>query len=391
MISVADALDALFALVDPLPTEWVPLRAANGRVLSQDVSATRDQPPFAASAMDGYAVSGASVTIGACYKVIGEAAAGHKWSGAVAAGEAVRIFTGAPLPDSTDHVVIQENITRNGDVITITEGPNDAPYVRPAGADFTADTVMKAPRLLTSTDVALLAAMNVATVPVTRRPSVAIIPTGDELVQPGEIPNEDQIIASNSYGLAALLENAGCDVWLQPIARDNLPALALAFDMAADADLVVTIGGASVGDHDLVALAATEAGLERSFYKVAMRPGKPLMAGRLKSARLIGLPGNPVSAMVCGHVFLLPVVRKMLGLGQSPTLTTSAQLTHDIGPNGPREHYMRAHTSSEGLTIFPRQDSALLSVLADANCLAIRPPNDSARKAGETLKIIPLA
>lgn len=390
MISVAEALDHLFALVAPLTAETVPLTQANGRILAEPVSARRDQPPFAASAMDGYAVQSADANPGASLEVIGEAAAGHAFTGTVGTGQAARIFTGAPLPAGTDRVVIQEDVTRNGDTITLAGNLDSKTHVRPAGADFRAGDAISAPRLLTPSDIALLAAMNIAEVPVTQKPTVAIIATGDELVQPGEDPGPDQIIASNSYGLAALAQNLGAHPRLLPIARDNIPSLELAFDLAKGADLIVTIGGASVGDHDLVGDVAQAQGMQRAFYKIAMRPGKPLMAGRMGTATMIGLPGNPVSAMVCGHIFLAPVIRKMLGLGAAPAPRKAAKLAKDIGANGPREHYMRARLDDDGVTIFDRQDSSLLTVLADANCLAIRPINDPARSAGESIDIIPL-
>ena len=388
MISVEAALAHLFALATPLGSETVPLRQARGRVLAKGVTARRDQPPFAAAAMDGYAVSAKAVATGATFTVVGEAAAGHRHDKAVGAGQCVRIFTGAPLPAGTDHVIIQENVTRDGDRITVLAGEaNDSSHVRPMGADFRAGTPFVANGPLRSADIALLAAMNIAEVPVVRRPEVAIIATGDELVQPGETPGPDQIIASNSYGLAALVEAHGAIARLLPIARDNAASLKLAFDLAQGADLIVTIGGASVGDHDLVGPVAAELGMERAFYKIAMRPGKPLMAGRLGEAAMIGLPGNPVSAMVCGHIFVLPVLRKMLGLGEAAAPRQSATLLHDIPANGPREHYMRASVTAEGVTVFERQDSALLTVLSSANCLAIRPVGDPPRKAGETIEI----
>lgn len=390
MITVDAALAQLFALVGPLPVETVPLAQAAGRVLAEPVTARRDQPPFAASAMDGYAVAGADVTPGARFTVIGEAAAGHRFDGTVAKGQATRIFTGAPLPAGTDHVVIQEDVTRDGDMITLGDTLESKAYVRPAGADFRIGDSIAAPRLLSPSDIALLAAMNIAQVPVTRRPTVAIIATGDELVQPGEDPGPDQIIASNSYGLAALLQALGAQTRLLPIARDNVPALTLAFDLAKGADLIITIGGASVGDHDLVGDVAQANGMERAFYKIAMRPGKPLMAGRMGDAVMIGLPGNPVSAMVCGHIFVVPVIRAMLGLGQAATPRQTATLAHDIGPNGPREHYTRARRNADGVTIFDRQDSALLTVLADADCLAVRPIGDGPRQKGAMIEIIPL-
>lgn len=390
MITVDAALAQLFALVSPLDAETVPLLQAYGRVLAQDVYAMRNQPPFAASAMDGYAVDGAQVAAGQRFRVIGEAAAGHRWAGTVKAGEAVRIFTGAPLPAGTDHVIIQENVTRDADIITLDHSDNVATNLRAAGADFTVGDAISAPRILTPADIALLAAMNIPAVPVTRRPVVALIATGDELVQPGEAPGDDQIIASNSYGLAALVNSLGAQARLLPIARDTEASLSLAFDLAADADLIVTIGGASVGDHDLVGAVAQTKGLDRAFYKIAMRPGKPLMAGRMGGATMIGLPGNPVSAMVCGHVFLAPVLRKMLGLGATPAPHNSAVLAKAVAANGPREHYMRAHEGPEGVTIFDRQDSALLTVLSDANCLAVRPVNDPARLAGDRIDVIRL-
>jgi len=390
MITVKDALSHLFDLVDTLPAETVPLVKANGRVLSADVTAQRDQPPFAASAMDGYAVADGDVVTGAQLQVIGEAAAGHSFGGTVTQGQAIRIFTGAPLPQNTDRVVIQEDVTRDGDMITLGDKLDQKSHVRPARADFSIGDTIKAPRVLTASDVALLASMNISQVPVTRKPIVAIIATGDELVQPGEAPGPDQIIASNSYGIAALVENSGGTARMLPIARDNVPSLELAFGLAQDADLIVTIGGASVGDHDLVGDVAQAVGMERSFYKIAMRPGKPLMAGRLGAATMIGLPGNPVSAMVCGHIFLAPVIRKMRGLGAQPAARQIRHLNQDIGPNGPREHYMRARVGADGVTIFERQDSALLTVLADANCLAIRPVGDPAREKGDAIEIINL-
>ncbi|WP_322893621.1 MULTISPECIES: gephyrin-like molybdotransferase Glp [unclassified Yoonia] len=389
MISVDDALAKLFTLVDPLPAQLVPLRQAADRVLAQDVSALRDQPPFAASAMDGYAIKSTEYQHGTSLHVIGESAAGHGWHGTLTQGQAIRIFTGAPVPDGADHVVIQENVIRDGDRITITDTTDQGSNIRPKGGDFRSGDQIKAPRLLSPADIALLASMNIAQVPVTRKPVVAIIATGDELVQPGETPGPDQIIASNSYGLAALIAAQGGKARLLPIARDNVPALEQAFTLASDADLIITIGGASVGDHDLVGQVALAMGMDRAFYKIAMRPGKPLMAGKLGRSAMIGLPGNPVSAMVCGHVFVLPVLRKMRGLGTEAPMQT-ARLTHDTPANGPRAHYTRAYLDAGRVTIFDRQDSSLLTVLAEANCLALRPPHDQARKAGEDIQILPL-
>ncbi|MEB8388353.1 molybdopterin molybdotransferase MoeA [Rhodobacteraceae bacterium KMM 6894] len=390
MISVTQALDHLFALASPLEAETVPLRAASGRVLAHPATATRNQPPFAASAMDGYAVNASDVHPGAQFQVIGEAAAGRGFEGAVGPGQAARIFTGAPMPTGTDRVVIQEDVTRVDGQITLNENLDARSYMRPSGADFRVGDRMEAPRQLTPRDVALLASMNIAEVQVTRRPVVAIIATGDELVMPGEVPGPDQIIASNGFGLAAMVEAHGGLARLLPIARDTRASLRTAFDLATGADLIVTIGGASVGDHDLVGPVAAELGMQRAFYKLAMRPGKPLMAGRMGGSAMIGLPGNPVSTMVCGHVFILPVLRSMLGLGAAPTPRLTAPLAVDVAANGPREHYMRAALTGNGLTPAARQDSALLRELARADVLLVRAPNDGPRHAGDVVEYLPL-
>lgn len=390
MIPVAQALDHLFALVQPLSVETVPLRRAHGRVLAETVLAQRTQPPFAASAMDGYAVKSAEVETDALFKVIGESAAGHGFSGTVGAGQAVRIFTGAPVPTGADFVVIQEDVTRRGTLITLNHGIGTAHNIRPAGTDFTQGTPLSAPRRLSAGDVALLAAMNVAQVPVTRAPVVALISTGDELVMPGEVPGDDQIIVSNTFGLAVLLEGLGAVPRILPIARDTPAALRQVLTLAAGADLIVTIGGASVGDHDLVAGVAAEMGMQQSFYKVAMRPGKPLMAGMLAGVPMIGLPGNPVSAMVCGTVFLAPVIRALQGLGHAPAPRRQMPLTAPLEANGPRAHYMRAVVDMDGVADAGRQDSSLLSVLATSNALIVRPPDDPARMPGDVVDVIDL-
>lgn len=390
MISVDDALSHLFSLVSPLEPETVPLIEAASRVLAAPVAAQRDQPPFAASAMDGYAVIGAETDLHAQFKVIGESAAGHGFAGRVGPGQAVRIFTGAPLPPGTTHVVIQEDVERRGNLMTITAPQTSGNNIRPLGNDFRAGDMVAAPRRLSPADIALLASMNIATVSVMRQPTVALISTGDELVMPGESPGPSQIIASNTFGLHAMLANLGARPRLLPIARDNRESLQTTFRLAQGADLIVTIGGASVGDHDLVGNVAAELGMERAFYKIAMRPGKPLMAGRMGDAVMVGLPGNPVSAMVCGHVFLAPMIQAMLGLGTQRAPTRTAQLTDPLPANGPREHYQRARVDGDRITVFSRQDSALLSVLAQANALAISRPGAPEIPAGSTVDYIPL-
>ncbi len=390
MITVEDARALLFDLVAPLPAEMVPLIDAAGRVLARDVTATRDQPPFAASSMDGYAVKSTEVELHAMFKVVGESAAGKRFEGTVGAGQAVRIFTGAPVPEGADFVVIQEDVDRRGDLITITDAPGAKSNIRPAGVDFTISSRIAAPRRLRPEDVALMAAMNIASVPVTRKPVIALISTGNELVMPGDTPGPDQIIASNTFGLKALLEESGAHVRVLPIAQDIVSSLETAFGLAQGADLVVTIGGASVGDHDLVAEVSQALGMERSFYKIRMRPGKPLMAGRLGDAAMVGLPGNPVSAMVCGYLFLIPMVRRMLGIEQIVAPFRRARLAAPIAANGPREHYMRAILDDDGIRACDDQDSSLLSVLARANALLVREPHDPARPIGNEVAYLPI-
>ena len=390
MITVAQALTQVFSLLTPLETEVVPLAKATGRTLAKSAIAMREQPPFASSAMDGYAVNGVEVEDDVMFKVIGESAAGHRFDGEVKAGQAVRIFTGAPVPKGATRVVIQEDVTRKGDLITLGRELDHSIYIRPAGGDFKVGDTLDAPHVLTPSDIALLASMNIDQVTVTRRPVIALMATGDELVMPGENPGPDQIIASNNFGLAALVEQHGAEARMLPIARDNRASLEAAFALCEGADMVVTIGGASVGDHDLVAQVAGDLGLERAFYKIAMRPGKPLMAGKMMGIPMLGLPGNPVSSMVCGHVYLLPAIRAMLGFPPESRPRLQATLTCDMPANGPREHYMRARVQAGQITPFDRQDSALLTVLADANALLIRPVGDPVRKAGELVEYISL-
>lgn len=394
MISVDEALRRLITLSPALPDETVGLRAAAGRVLARDVVAGRDQPPFAASAMDGYAIREADHRAGACLKVIGEAAAGKGFSGNVCAGEAARIFTGAPVPSGAERVVLQEDVTRDGDTITLGTRLEAGRNIRAAGQDFRVGDRITAPRRLRPADLALIAAMNVPEVRVARRPVVAFIATGNELVMPGETPGPDQIIASNGFALAAMAEAEGAEVRILPIARDDAATLRFVLELASDADLIVTIGGASVGDHDLIAPVTEAMGIERAFYKIAIRPGKPLMAGRLGRSALLGLPGNPVSAIVCGHLFMLPMIRAMQGLPHPEAPRQRARLARPVEANGARAHYMRARLGRDdtGVTIAPfdRQDSALLSILSEADALLIRPVGDPAREAGAEVEYIAL-
>ncbi|MEM0946570.1 MAG: molybdopterin molybdotransferase MoeA [Pseudomonadota bacterium] len=391
MIAVETALGHIFDLVAPLQTEDVPLRLAAGRVLAGPVAARRDQPPFPTSVMDGYAVRAEDVHAGAVLSVVAEAAAGHATEVVVGKDQAIRIFTGAPVPAGATRVIIQEDVTRSGNEITLGEALDaTSPYIRPKGTDFAAGDRIEAPRRLDPASLTLAAAMNLPVLPCRRRPEVAIIATGDELVLPGETPRPDQIVASNGFGIAAMVEAAGAVARLLPIARDTVASLSSAFALAEGADLIVTIGGASVGDHDLVRATAGAKGLETAFYKVAMRPGKPLMAGRLGDIPMIGLPGNPVSALVCTQVFVVPALRVLLGYPAAPAPRQQAPLAAPVPANGPREHYMRARLGPGGLTAFERQDSGLIGVLADADALLIRPPHSGARAAGAPVEYLPL-
>ncbi len=369
--------------------ETVALADAAGRVLAEPAQCRRDLPPFAASAMDGYAMRDSDAGPGATLRVIGQAAAGHGFDGAVGPGEVVRIFTGAPVPQEATLVVMQEDVTSQGDRITL--GDYGArTNIRHPGADFRAGDGIAAPRRLRPADLALLAAMNVARVTVARRPVVALIATGDELVMPGEDPSPDQIIASNSLGLKAMAEAEGADARLLPIARDNEDSLRTAFRLAEGADLIVTIGGASAGDYDLVAPVATRLGMQCSFDRIAMRPGGSLMAGRLAGSAMLGLPGNPAASMDCGHIFMLPMLRAMLGMGAAPAARQQAPLAVEIAANGPREHYARARLGAGRIAPIGRQDRTLLSQLTQATALLVRPAHDGARKAGEMVEYIPI-
>jgi len=391
MIGVAEAQALCLGLVRPgTGGETVPLIAAAGRVLAQPAQAGRAQPPFRSAAMDGYAVRDAEVAVGASFTVVGESAAGHGWDGTLLPGQALRIFTGAPVPEGADHVVIQEDVAREGDRITLQPNLGQGPNIRAAGVDFPAGFTLAAPRVLTPADLALLAAMNVPSVSVSRRPKVALLATGDELVMPGEEPGPDQIIASNVFALKAMVDAAGGEGVILPIAPDRLDALEAAMRALAGADLAVTIGGASVGDHDLVGRVGEGLGMRRAFYKIAMRPGKPLIAGALGDVPCLGLPGNPVSAIVTGHLFLVPMVKRWLGLSDVLPRRVMARLGTNVGATGPRTHYMRARLDGDSVTPFTQQDSSLLRVLSEGNALLERPLGDRPRQAGEMVPVLPL-
>lgn len=394
MISAAEALERVLVLMTPVGVETVPLAEAAGRALAVTIHAERDQPPFSASAMDGYAVRAEDAAEGAALTVAYEIAAGGAPGGAIGRGEAVRIFTGAPLPAGADAILIQEDADRDGGTITVRDAPEAGRHIRPAGIDFRAGARLEAPRRLTAAEIALAAAMNAPYLEMRRRPVVSLIATGDELVMPGERPGASQIVSSNNFGLAAMLEDWGAAPEIQPIATDDAAALRAALDRAAHADLIVTLGGASVGDHDLVRSVFGEEGLDLSFYKVAMRPGKPLMAGRVRGKPMIGLPGNPVSSLVLGRLLLAPAIDALLGLPAEPAKRIRVRLGQSLEAGGAREHYMRARIeeTADGPTafLFPNQDSSLLSVLAAANALVVQPADGAAMDKGEEIDAIML-
>ena len=395
MIPVRQALNHILDLVSPTETETVALGSAAGRVLAGDLTAPRDQPPRATSAMDGYALLDEDARPGAELTVIGESAAGRPFAGRVRNGTAVRIFTGAVVPEGAQRVVIQEDVDAIGSKISVRDGIDSNRHVRPAGGDYRAGLRITAPRLLRPSTVSLIASMNIAEVPVFRRPDVAIMPSGDELAMPGDPQAHGMTIASSGFGIAAILDAAGASSRVLPIARDRIDSIESVFRTAQGADLTVTIGGASEGDYDLIRPAAERMGLRQSFYKLAMRPGKPLMAGSMHGKPVVGLPGNPVSALVCSYVFLVPAVRALLGLGRSELSRKRAPLAAPAPANGIREHYMRAtfdRSSAElRLRILERQDSSLMSVLDEADALVIRPSGDPPRASGEVVEYIDLA
>jgi molybdopterin molybdotransferase len=396
LISVEEALARILADAAPLGTERVAIDVAHDRILAGPLAARLTQPPFDASAMDGYAVRVTDVaTLPAKLKVIGESAAGHPFAGRVDNGEAVRIFTGAPVPEGADGIVIQEHTTREGDQVVIQGADVQTDHIRPRGGDFREGmSLLDAGRRLGPRELSLAASMGHGEVVVFRRPRVAVLSTGDELVRPGETPGVGQIVASNHLGIGAMVRGFGAEVIQLGIARDTAESLTAHVERAKVADILVTIGGASVGDHDLVAPVLSKQGMELAFWKIAMRPGKPLMSGRLGALRVVGLPGNPVSALVCARVFLVPLVEQLAGRPRATEATLQAEATVEIEANGPRQHYMRATLTRGGglprVTPVRSQDSSLLSPLSIADCLIVRAPNTPTVSPGETVRVLPL-
>lgn len=398
LLPVHEALSRLLALAPKeRRTEIVNLAAAEGRVLAHDVAARLTHPAFDNSAMDGYAGRHEDLAeTGAELRVIGQSAAGHGFAGKVAAGEVVRIFTGAPIPAGADTVLAQEDAEPLGDGrirthFALTKGR----HVRPKGQDFTeGDVILRAGETMTPARLTVAAAMNHPTLPVITRPKVAILATGDELLPPGSTPGADQIIASNSFGVAAIARQNGAEVIDLGIIGDDRAAITDVVRKAVESgvDVLVTLGGASVGDHDLVQPALKDAGMVLDFWKIAMRPGKPLMVGSLGGTVVLGLPGNPVSSVVCAYLFLEPLLRRLGGLPAGDR-RAQARLDGTLPANDGRQDYVRAHLSKadDGSWIvqpFPRQDSSMMRVLAEAGCLIVRPIGAPAIGSGEPCEIM---
>jgi molybdopterin molybdotransferase len=395
VISVEEAQGRLLAPLDQLPAEQISLADGLGRILAEDLAARRTQPPFAVSAMDGYAVRATDLSaVPAILRIVAEVPAGAGFGGRVGPGEAVRIFTGAPLPEDTDTIVIQENTERLGERVRVLEAAPRGRYVRREGLDFAAgEVLLRAGRRLTARDIGLLAAMNRPWLFVHRRPRVAILSTGDEIVMPGEPIGPHQIVSSNSLALAAFVAACGGTPVVLGNAPDDATALRRIAAATGGVDLLVTTGGASVGDHDLVRDALSTDGLALDFWQIAMRPGKPLMVGRYRGTPMLGLPGNPVSTLVCALLFLKPALDRLSGLVRDPEAIATARLGVALGENDRRQDYLRSRLArgADGmLEVFPFevQDSSMIRTLAAADCLVMRPPRAPAAKVGAIVPLV---
>ncbi len=399
MISAEQAITKVTGGMRLMPAETVPLRSALGRVLADAPAARTTHPPADVSAMDGYAVRMEDVkTVPVTLDQIGESAAGSGFEGVLGGGQAVRIFTGAPLPEGADAIVIQEVTEKDGTAVTVKESPAPGRFIRKAGMDFKkGDVLLPAGKVLSSRGIGILAAMNVAEVSVRKRPRIAILATGDELLLPGETPGPGQIISSNSLSIAAYVREIGGEAVDLGIARDTMDSLREKMNGVKGTDMLVTIGGASVGDYDLVGKVLAEEGMKLGFYKVAMRPGKPLIFGHLGarygSIPVLGLPGNPVSAGVTAAVILRPAMMVMLGLPADCENPQTAKLGRDLGRCGQRQDYLRARldvdaTGGRVATPFDAQDSAMTARFAEADCLVVRAPFAAPARAGENVVII---
>jgi molybdopterin molybdotransferase len=391
LLAIDEALARILKTAVVLPGEDVRLEQALGRVTAKPVLARRDQPPFDASAMDGYALR--HEDLGQALKVVGTSAAGHAFKGSLKTGQAVRILTGAPIPKGADTIVIQENVVLKGDALNIVEAPALGRNIRQRGLDFPKGAeLVPAARQLNARDIGLVASSNSEFVRVRRNPLVAILTTGDELVLPGQRPRADQITSSNNHALAAFAQSLGAEVLNLGIVPDNLKAITAAIKKASMVDILITTGGASVGDHDFAQAALRKAGVNIDFWKIAMRPGKPFMFGTKGKLRVLGLPGNPVAAYVCATLFLKPLVAAMQGLGPDHS-THRAKLTADLPANDLRQDYLRASLvvaddGSRSVAAAAKQDSSMQRIMRNAQCLIIRKPFAPAAKAGDMVEIL---
>ncbi|MBO1324084.1 molybdopterin molybdotransferase MoeA [Acetobacter sp. TBRC 12305] len=398
MLDVATARARILENIPFCGQETTPLTQACGRVLAQDLPARRANPPVGVSAMDGYAARAADTNPGAVLRVVGEAPAGHPSGQTVQTGECVRIFTGSQIPDGADTIIIQENVVREGDRITLSQPGKPGQFIRARGQDFDrGDVLVRAGRRLGARDIGLAAAGGHVWLPTARRPRVGVLATGDEITLPGDPIAEDGVFNSAAFMVSAFLDQAGAEAIMLPVARDNTASLAQSLAHARQMDMLVTIGGASVGTYDLVRSALDEVGLALDFWKIAMRPGKPLLSGRLGNTPVIGLPGNPVAAFVCSVVFVVPAIQAMMGMHVSPQPQTEAAiLASAVRENDERQDFLRATLCEDpqgGLprvTPFARQDSAQLNILAQSQALVLRPPHAPAQDAGTMCHMIRL-
>ncbi len=397
MLSVEEARARVLSAFSPLQAEQIGLTESLGRVLAEDVRSRRTQPPVAVSAMDGYAVrfedvANPPVTL----DMVGHAPAGGEHDEALAAEQCVRIFTGGPVPAGANAIVIQEDTDADGDKVTIKVSVPEAHYIRPAGLDFEENEIgLVAGQVMTARDVGLAGAMNVPWLMVRRKPRIAVLATGDEIAMPGDPLGPNQIVSSNSLALASFIKARGGEPVSLGIAPDDRETLKAMAEGARGADLLVTTGGASVGDHDLVQSVLGELGFELDFWRIAMRPGKPLIFGNIGDTPVLGLPGNPVSTVVCAIIFMLPAIEQMLGVTAARRPRLTARLKTPLGQNDRREDYLRAtleHDENGSLLAVPfsKQDSSMLSRMAKADCLIIRAPHAPAATAGDVVDYLPI-
>ncbi len=394
LMPVDEALAKVLAAGKPLRVERIKLEDSLGRVLAKDVVAKRDQPPFPSSAMDGYAIRHEDLAAAATrLELIGISAAGHAFKGRLKKSQAIRILTGAPLPAGADTIVIQENVSLDGKHILVREAPALGRNIRPQGLDFKkGDVLIEAGTQVAARDIGLMAASNAAFISVKKRPRIVLFTTGDELVLPGQRPRADQIVSSNSHALAAMAAAWGADVINLGIVADSMKATRAAIAKATGADILVTTGGASIGDHDYVQEALKRSGVNIDFWKIALRPGKPFMFGTKGKLCVTGLPGNPVSALVCARIFLKPLLLKMMGLDPADK-PVMARLGTPLPANDERQDYMRATLKSEPdgtriVDVFTKQDSSMQRTLRNADCLIVRPPHAPAAEKNSLVPVL---